>query len=84
MTAELSISGDRLIGRVVHPGCGASSITLSVSASGEISGSGRVLESQDCSMAPFTATGRASGNSVTLEMRTTAGAMRGSLTRRGG
>lgn len=84
VTAELSISGDRLIGRVVHPGCGASSITLSVAASGEISGSGRVFESQDCSMAPFTATGRAAGNSVTLEMRTTAGAMRGSLTRRGG
>ncbi len=84
VTAELSISGDRLIGRVIHPGCGASSITLSVAPSGEISGSGRVFESQDCSMAPFTATGRAAGNSVTLEMRTTAGAIRGSLSRRGG
>lgn len=84
VTAELSISGDRLIGRVVHPGCGASSITLSVAPSGEISGSGRVFESQDCSMAPFTATGRAAGNSVTLEIRTTAGAIRGSLGRRGG
>lgn len=84
VTAELSISGDRLIGRVVHPGCGASSITLSVAPSGEISGSGRVFESQDCSMAPFTAAGRASGNSVTLEIRTTAGAIRGSLSRRGG
>jgi len=84
VTAELSISGDRLIGRVIHPGCGASSITLSVAASGEISGSGRVFESQDCSMGPFTATGRAAGNSVTLEMRTTAGAIRGSLGRRGG
>jgi serine/threonine protein kinase/peptidoglycan hydrolase-like protein with peptidoglycan-binding domain len=84
VTAELSISGDRLIGRIIHPGCGASSITLSVAASGEISGSGRVFEGQDCSMAPFTATGRAAGNSVTLEMRTTAGAMRASLTRRGG
>lgn len=84
VTAELSISGDRLIGRVIHTGCGASSITLSVAASGEISGSGRVFESQDCSMAPFTATGRAAGNSVTLEMRTTAGAIRGSLSRRGG
>lgn len=84
VTAELSISGDRLIGRVVHPGCGASSITLSVAPSGEISGSGRVFESQDCSMTPFTAAGRASGNSVTLEIRTTAGAIRGSLSRRGG
>ncbi len=84
LTAEVSISGSQLIGRITHPGCGTSAVSLSVSPYGDISGGGRVYESQDCSMVAFTATGKASGDSVLLELRTTGGGMRGSLGRRGG
>jgi hypothetical protein len=84
VTAELSISGGQLIGRVVQPGCGASAVSLSVSPNGDISGSGRIYEGQDCAMGGFTAAGKATGDRVSLELRTTGGAMRGSLGRRGG
>ncbi len=83
VTAELSIAGGQLIGRIVQPGCGTSAVSLTVSSNGDITGSGRIYEGQDCTMGGFTATGRAAGDRVTLELRTTGGAMRGSLGRRG-
>lgn len=84
VTAELSIAGSLLIGRITQPGCGTSSLSLTVSPSGAISGSGRLYEGQDCSMGDFSASGRAAGGAVMLELRATAGSMRGSLGRRGG
>jgi serine/threonine protein kinase len=84
VTAELSIAGGQLIGRITQPGCGTSAVSLTVSSNGDIAGSGRVYEGQDCSTGGFTATGKATGDRVTLELRTTAGTMRGSLGRRGG
>jgi serine/threonine protein kinase/peptidoglycan hydrolase-like protein with peptidoglycan-binding domain len=83
VTAELSIAGTLLIGRINQPGCGTSSLSLNVSPGGDISGGGRLFEGQDCSVANFTATGRASGGAVTLELRATVGSMRGNLGRRG-
>ncbi len=84
VTAEVSIAKDRLIGRVVHPGCGNSALTLTVLPSGEVVGSGRLYEAPDCSLATFTATGRVAGDKVTLELRTPGGATRGTLGKRGG
>ncbi len=84
VTAELSIAGSQLIGRITQPGCGVSAISLAVSPSGDISGSGRIYEGQDCSMGGFVASGKAAGGKLTLELRTTGGSMRGSLGRRGG
>ncbi len=84
VTAELSIAGSQLIGRVTQPGCGVSAVSLAVSPAGDISGSGRIYEGQDCSMGGFVATGKAAGGKLTLELRTTGGSMRGSLGRRGG
>ena len=84
VTAEVSIAGGQLIGRITQPGCGVSAVSLTVSSNGDIAGSGRVFEGQDCSMGSFTATGRAAGGAVTLELRATAGSMRGNLGRRGG
>ncbi len=84
VTAELGIAGGQLIGRITQPGCGTSAVSLTVSPSGDIAGSGRIYEGQDCSSGGFTATGRATGDRVTLELRTTVGTMRGSLGRRGG
>jgi hypothetical protein len=83
VTAELSIAGSLLIGRITQPGCGTSSLSLAVSPNGDISGGGRLYEGQDCSLAVFTATGRAAGGAVTLELRATASSMRGNLGRRG-
>lgn len=80
--AELSIAGSLLIGRITQPGCGTSSLSLAVSPNGDISGSGRLYEGQDCSVAGFTVTGRAAGGAVTLELRGAVGAMRGNLGRR--
>ena len=84
VTAELSIAGSLLIGRITQPGCGTSSLSLAVSPDGDISGSGRLYEGQDCSVGSFSASGKAGGGTVTLELRATAGSMRGSLGRRGG
>jgi hypothetical protein len=84
VTAELSIAGRLLIGRITQPGCGNSSLSLTVSSNGDIYGGGRLYEGQDCSVGAFTATGRAAGGAVTLELRATGGSMRGSLGRRGG
>ncbi len=84
VTAELSIAGSLLIGRITQPGCGTSSLSLTVSPDGDINGSGRLYEGQDCSVGNFSASGKAAGGAVTLELRTTAGSMRGSLGRRGG
>lgn len=84
VTAELSIAGGQLIGRITQPGCGVSAVSLAVSSNGDITGSGRIYESQDCSMGGFTATGRVSSDRVALELRTKVGTMRGSLGRRGG
>lgn len=84
VTAELSIAGGQLIGRVTQPGCGVSAVSLAVASNGDITGSGRIYESQDCSMGGFTAMGRASGDRIALELRTKVGTMRGSLGRRGG
>jgi serine/threonine protein kinase len=84
VTAELSIAGGQLIGRITQPGCGVSAVSLTVSSNGDIAGSGQIYEGQDCSMGGFTATGRAAGGRVTLELRTKVGTMRGSLGRRGG
>ena len=84
VTAEVSIAGGQLIGRVTQPGCGTSAVSLTVSSNGEISGSGRIYENRDCSMAGFTATGKAAGDQLTIELRTPGGAVRGSLGRRGG
>lgn len=83
VTAEVSIAKDRLIGRVIHPGCGNSALTLTVLPSGDVVGSGKLYEA-DCSLASFTATGRAAGDKVSLELRTAGGATRGTLGRRGG
>jgi len=84
VTAELSIAGSLLIGRITQPGCGNSSLSLTVSSNGDISGSGRLYEGQDCSVGAFTASGKAAGGAVMLELRATGGSMRGSLGRRGG
>ena len=83
VTAEVSIAKDRLIGRVIHPGCGNSALTLTVLPSGDVVGSGK-LYGADCSLASFTATGRAGGDKVSLELRTPGSATRGTLGRRGG
>lgn len=84
VTAELSIAGGLLIGRITQPGCGTSSLSLTVSPNGDISGTARLYEGQDCSMGGFSASGKAASGTVTLELRATAGSMRGSLSRRGG
>lgn len=84
VTAELSIAGSQLIGRITQPGCGVSAVSLAVSPNGDISGSGRIYEGQDCSMGGFVASGKAVGGKLTLELRTTGGSMRGTLGRRGG
>ena len=84
VTAEVSIAGSLLIGRLTQPGCGTSSLSLTVSPNGDISGGGRLYEGQDCSVGGFTATGKAAAGAVTLELRATAGSMRGNLGRRGG
>ncbi|TAJ85374.1 MAG: hypothetical protein EPO41_27210 [Reyranella sp.] len=84
VTAELSIAGGQLIGRITQPGCGVSAVSLAVASNGDITGSGRIYEGQDCSMGGFTATGRANGDRVALELRTKVGTMRGSFGRRGG
>jgi hypothetical protein len=84
VTAELSIAGTQLIGRVTQTGCGTSALSLAVSSNGDISGSGRIYEGRDCSMGSFSASGKAVGDQVTIELRTTGGAMRGTLGRRGG
>jgi serine/threonine protein kinase len=84
VTAELSIAGSVLIGRITQPGCGTSSLSLTVAPNGDVSGSGRLYEGQDCSVGGFSASGKAGGGAVTLELRATAGSMRGSLGRRGG
>jgi serine/threonine protein kinase len=84
VTAEVSIAKDRLIGRVVHPGCGNSALTLTVLPSGDVVGSGKLYEAPDCALASFTATGRAAGDRVSLELRTPGGTTRGTLAKRGG
>ncbi|TAJ24282.1 MAG: hypothetical protein EPO67_23795 [Reyranella sp.] len=84
LSAEVSIAKDRLIGRVVHPGCGNSALTLTVLPSGDVVGSGKLYEAPDCSLASFTATGRAAGDKVSLELRTPGGTTRGTLGKRGG
>jgi serine/threonine protein kinase len=83
VTAEISIARERLIGRILHPGCGNSALTLTVLPSGEVVGSGKLYEAPDCSLVPFTATGRATGDKLTLDLRTTGGVTRGTLAKRG-
>ena len=78
----MSVAGRGLTGRISYPGCGVATIILTAAVSGDIGGIGRNQESQDCSQVPFTASGRITGERLTLEPKTNAGAMRGTLSRR--
>lgn len=82
VTVEASISGGVLSGRIVYPGCGTAAFTLAVAATGDVGGSGRIYESRDCSMTLFSASGRVVGNRLTLEFRSSASTLSGTLDRR--
>ncbi len=83
VTTEATIARDRLSGSIVHPGCGTSTFVLSVAPSGDIAGGGQIRESQGCSLSAFTATGKVNGGKIVLELRTSAGTIRGTLDKRG-
>jgi hypothetical protein len=71
-----------LIGRLVHPDCGATSISLPVDAAGAVSGTVRIHEQNGCAMNDASVNGRVTANAVTLDIQGISVRARGSLARR--
>jgi serine/threonine protein kinase len=82
LDADLRVSQGRLIGRLVHPDCGATSISLPVDAAGAVSGTVRIHEQNGCAMNDASVSGRVTANAVTLDIQGISVRARGSLARR--
>lgn len=80
--ADLRVSQGRLTGQLVHPTCGATSISLPVDAAGAVSGTVRIHEQNGCAMTDASVSGRVTANAVTLDIQGIAVRARGSLSRR--
>jgi serine/threonine protein kinase len=80
--ATLRFAQGRLTGQLVHPTCGATSISLPVDATGAVSGTVRIHDTGGCSMNDATVNGRVTATAVTLDIRGITGRASGSLPRR--
>jgi serine/threonine protein kinase len=82
LRADLRVSGGRLTGQLVQPGCGVTSISLPVDPTGAFSGAVRIYEPIACSMNDAAASGRVTANALTLDIRGITTRAQGSLSRR--
>jgi peptidoglycan hydrolase-like protein with peptidoglycan-binding domain len=82
-TASLQLAHGRLTGDLVDRRCGAFPIAVTVSPTGEISGSFRFMGDAQCSMVPSTASGRISGSQLQLDIRAGQNRISGSLGKSG-
>jgi hypothetical protein len=82
LATELRVSGNRLTGQLVHPACGATPISLPVEESGAIDGRVRFFDGIDCALHDADATGKVSGDALTLDIRGINMKARGSLSQR--
>ncbi len=80
--ADLRQAGRQLTGRLVHSQCGTLPISLSVDAAGAISGNLRLYEAGGCATNAASASGRISGNTLTLDLRGVDVSFRGTLSSR--
>ncbi len=84
LTAELEVAGDRLSGRISSPTCGPAAIALAISAGGDVSGEVRLPANATCSALALSASGRLTGDRLTLDLRGAGLRVQGTLNRRGG
>jgi serine/threonine protein kinase len=80
--ATLRFAQGRLTGQLVHPTCGATTMSLPVDATGAVSGTVRLHETSGCSMSDATVNGRVTATAVTLDIRGITARANGSLPRR--
>ncbi|MPZ31517.1 MAG: protein kinase [Rhodospirillales bacterium] len=80
--ADLRVSQGRLTGQLVHPTCGATSISLPVDAAGAVSGTVRLHEANSCTMNDAAASGRVTANALTLDIQGISVRAHGTLSRR--
>ena len=80
--AELRVSQGRLTGQLVHPTCGATSISLPVDTAGTVSGTVRLHEANGCGRNDAAVSGRVTANAVTLDIQGMGVRARGTLSRR--
>jgi serine/threonine protein kinase len=69
MEVDLRLAGHQLIGRIVHPTCGSLPVSLMVDSAGTVSGSLRLPEAAGCTTNTASASGRAAGSTLTLDLR---------------
>jgi hypothetical protein len=69
LTADLRVANGRLTGQITERRCGAYTVDLPVSASGDISGTLRFLEDTQCSPIQTTVTGKAGADSLPIDFR---------------
>jgi peptidoglycan hydrolase-like protein with peptidoglycan-binding domain len=84
LAAELELAGDRLSGRISSPTCGTAPIAFAVSAGGDVSGEVRLPANATCSALALSASGRVTGDRLTLDLRGAGLRVQGTLGRRGG
>jgi hypothetical protein len=82
LAADLRVARDRLTGQITHPSCGLMPISLPIDAAGAIRGTVQFLEAPGCSSSNATASGKVSGNTLTLDIRGISLRAQGSLSRR--
>ncbi len=79
MAVDLRVNGPQLVGRLIHPNCGALPVQLAISSSGAVSGNLELHESGSCSINPASATGQLAGGSLTLVLHGLDASYRGAL-----
>ena len=84
LTAELDVVGDRLSGRISSLACGTAPISFAVSAAGDVSGEVHLPANATCSALALSASGRLTGDRLTLDLRGAGLRVQGTLSRRGG
>jgi hypothetical protein len=69
-------------GKLLHPTCGAASISLPVNGVGAVSGTVRLYEGSSCSMIDATVTGKVTATALALDIRGVTARAHGSLSKR--
>ncbi len=80
---SLTMDGGTLTGEIAVRGCASAPVKLSVSASGQVSGTVQASNgARFCTVVPFTVTGQVSGGTISLDMKATGAKASGTLSRR--
>jgi serine/threonine protein kinase len=79
---DLRVSDGRVTGKLVHPTCGAASISLPVDGVGTFGGTVRIYDTSGCSMNDAAVSGRVTASALTLDIRGVNSRAHGSLSKR--